>query len=505
MLIEYLYNSAKENPEKIFLKSPTKRITFREAFNRVKNIGAKLPINGNNCPVIVFIDREIESIINMLGVLYTGGFYIPVDYSQPVQRIKIMLEVSHAKICISHVELSDKIKHLLNDRGIMTIYSCNIDQSSDQSKCVNLPKKSIKSQTDLVYGMFTSGTTGVPKLVVVNELAVFQFIETFSKTFNFSHNNCMLSHASFDFDLSIKDIYLSLKNSCTLYVLPKSFILFPKKIVEVLSEEPINTLIWSVAMYRFIYQYDLLKDFCSQPKLLMSFFSGEEMPVNIYEYWKKYFPTTQFINCYGPTEVTSNCTYYRVPHNFTSPIIPIGKNFTNSYVYLIDEDNKVIRTKNKLGEILVRGPSIAVGYYYNSDKTNESFIQTPYIEGYRDISYRTGDLAYYDENFDLVYQGRIDNQIKINGHRIELLELESSLRKMNFIKDACCVFNKEQNMLIMFYISDSEVNESLIVSFLSDQFPKYMIPTKYCRLKEFPLTARLKVDRRTLLDISVDL
>ena len=239
-----------------------------------------------------------------------------------------------------------------------------------------------------------------------------------------------------------------------------------------------------------------------KPKALRKvIFGAESMPTKVYNYWKENYPDACFVQIYGPTEITGVCTYHIVDKDYSDDqTIPIGKAFKNSEVFLLDEDDKLIKRPDIIGEICVKGSCLALGYYNFAEKTNEVFVQNPLNPYYPEKIYRTGDLAKYDERHDLVFVSRKDFQIKHMGHRIELGEIETAVMALSGMKAACCLFNTKKDKIVLFYDSDTMDDEAVSEN-LKKRLQRYMIPNTFKKMDNMPLTASGKVDRVKLKEL----
>ena len=225
------------------------------------------------------------------------------------------------------------------------------------------------------------------------------------------------------------------------------------------------------------------------------------MPVKCYNYWYENLPDATFIQIYGPTEITGVCTYHVCDRAYEEDeMIPIGKPFHNTSVFLLDEDRKLVRRKDVPGEICVKGTCLALGYYNAPDKTAEVFTQNPLNPYYPERIYYTGDLAKYDENGDLIFISRKDYQIKHMGHRIELGEIESCAAILPGIRNAFCIHEKEKDKIILFYESDS-VDDVTLTAELKKRLVRYMVPNEVRKLDHMPMLKNGKVDRMKLKEM----
>ena len=225
------------------------------------------------------------------------------------------------------------------------------------------------------------------------------------------------------------------------------------------------------------------------------------MPSKHLRTWQQYLPKAQYINLYGPTEITCNCTYYKLSQDEVledSQTLPAGKPFPNEKVFLLDEDDKLVEPDDVgiEGEICVGGTCVAIGYYKNPDKTSESFVQNPLNKDYPERIYRTGDIGKYDEKGNIIYVSRKDFQVKHLGQRIELGEIESAAMSLEGVTRACCLYDFKKKKLIL--CVTGLLDGKTITASLRDIVPQFMVPNKVNVLEEMPLNKNGKIDRTAL-------
>ena len=352
--------------------------------------------------------------------------------------------------------------------------------------------------TDPLYATFTSGSTGVPKGVVASHRSVIDFIEHFSEIFGFSRDDRFANQAPFDFDLSVKDIYTSMKIGATLVITPKALFSRPVELLDWLCAQEVTVMIWAVSALCLISTFHGL-DYKTPKTVRKILFSGEVMPVKHLNSWRSHLPEAMFVNLYGPTEITCNCTYHILsPERSYEDGIPIGRHFPNEQILLLDAENKLITAAGTEGEICVRGTALALGYLDAPEQTAAAFVQDPRNTRYPDLIYRTGDLGRYDETGDLLFCGRRDHQVKYMGHRIELQEVEHGIAGVDGVERCCCIFDEEKQKLYGFY--QGTIDRNTLLEALGRIFPVFMIPGVLETVEEFPLTKNGKIDRRALLE-----
>ena len=349
---------------------------------------------------------------------------------------------------------------------------------------------------DPLYGIFTSGSTGVPKGVIVNHRSTMDFIDVFTETFGIDDSDVIGNQAPWDFDVSVKDIYSTIKTGATMQIIPKQFFSMPAKLLDFICEREVTTIIWAVSAVCII---STLKGFEYKvpEKINKVMFSGEVMPVKQLNIWKEYLPDAMYVNLYGPTEITCNCTYHIIEEEYEpGDVIPMGTPFKNERVFLLDENDNLVKAEpnSGLGEICVSGTAVVMGYYNNWEQTKKAFCQNPLNDKYIEIIYRTGDLGSYNKDGQLCFASRKDFQIKHMGHRIELGEIENAMDKIDEIVRVCCIF--EDNKIIAFY--EGDIERKPLHRKLKETLPVFMLPNVYKQIDTFPLNKNGKIDRGEL-------
>jgi len=493
-VLEYLEITAKKFSAKKAVHDEYKYSTYEELITDSKKIGSYISqISKTRKPIPVFMEKGVDTLKAFFGVAYAGCFYVLINPALPVARIEQILDVLETDFvltshCYDNVLVNiEKIKNVIYFEDI-------INTSVNEQKLQQIRKDA--QDIDPLYANFTSGSTGTPKGVVVSHRSVIDFIDVFTEIFDITSDDTIGNQAPFDFDVSVKDIYSAIKTGATLEIVPKSLFSMPVQLADFLCDRNVTTMIWAVSALCLMTTFHVL-DYKVPDKVNKILFSGETMPKKHLKLWMEHLPKAMFVNLYGPTEITCNCTYHIVdclPEEIQT--LPIGKAFPNEKVFLLDENNNEVTNTGVSGEICVSGTALSLGYYNNAEETAKRFVQNPLNKNYLETIYRTGDIGYFGEDMNLYFTGRKDFQIKYMGHRIELEEIESALSKINNINRAFCVFNEEKNQLAAFFVGDITAKE--IRQQLSFILPVFMIPGIYIPLENIPLTANGKVDRKHL-------
>ncbi|MCL2741447.1 MAG: AMP-binding protein, partial [Oscillospiraceae bacterium] len=343
---------------------------------------------------------------------------------------------------------------------------------------------------------------GEPKGVCVSHGALSCFIESFTGTLGIGPEDVMANQAPLDFDVSVKDIYSALKVGAKVCLMPRSSFLIPSRAVGILTDSRVTTLIWAVSALCVLANTKALSP-AAPASIKKVMFSGEVMPIRQLNYWKSLLPDAMFVNLYGPTEVTCNCMYYVLDRHFSdAETLPLGKAFPHAGVSVLKEGGVPARA-GEVGEIHVRGPSLALGYYRNPAQTAASFVQNPLNDRYPETVYKTGDLARVLPNGDLAFASRTDSQIKHLGHRVELPEIEAAVGSLEGIAAAACLYDAPKGRIVLVYEGEG-VGGSDILRGIRPILPKPMHPQAFVRVAAMPYTRNGKIDRARLKSEHLD-
>lgn len=490
-ILEYLEkNTCGLEGKRCALADEKDEITYAQLTDMAKQIGTYIAKSGNwkNRPIAVLIDRNIWSIVLFMGIVYSGNFYIPIDPTMPEKRIDLILNTLNPVMILSGVEGKE-----LPGREVIG-REAYMSHAADEELLQAIRETAL--DTDPLYAIFTSGSTGMPKGVLVSHRSVIDLAEQFAETFSFPEEPVFGNQAPLDFDVSVKDIYCSLKLGGTVQIIPKKLFSVPAQLIPYLNERKINVIIWAVSAMRIVSNYKIL-DMHVPRYLSLVMFSGEVMPVKALNDWMDHLPDTRFVNLYGPTEITCNCTYYQVDRRFANEeVLPIGKSFKNTQVFLLDEKGREVTGKSPdvIGEICVKGTCLALGYFNNEEKTKEAFVQNPLNTMYPERIYKTGDLGFYGADNNIYFASRKDYQIKHMGHRIELGEIEVAVNALEFVDVGCCIFDEKREKIILCYQA-KEACDKQIIRELAKALPKFMWPQRFAFYEQIPMNKNSKIDR----------
>lgn len=493
-VLEYLETTAARQGNRTAVIDAQGCCSWRELQCHSMSIGSGLSGKiSRNTPVPVLMEKGIHTLAAFFGIVYAGGFYVLLNPDLPKSRLEQILQVLSPSCILTDEAHQGLAGTLIETKKVLLVNELEC-APFDLNALHEIRKNAV--DTDPLYANFTSGSTGVPKGVVVNHCSVMDFINCFTTLFEIGENDVIGNQAPFDFDVSVKDIYSAIKTGATLVLIPKALFSRPAELLDFLCEHNVTTLIWAVSALCLVSTFHGL-DYKTPKAVNKVLFSGEVMPKKHLNAWREHLPEATFVNLYGPTEITCNCTYHRIePERDYAEGIPIGHPFPNERVFLLDSEDHVVTAPGTVGEICVAGTALALGYYNAPAQTAEHFVQNPLNPFYPERIYRTGDLGRYDKNGELFFAGRKDFQIKYMGHRIELEEIERAMSAVDGVERVCCIFNQEKGRLYGFYVGN--LDRKALHKALSETLPVFMIPGTLTPLREMPVTKNGKIDRKAL-------
>lgn len=458
-------------------------LTYKELQEKAFSIGTFL---GEKCikekPIAILMERTCNVPVAMLGILASGNFYAVLDPDSPADRLYKILNTLEPEYII-YDNSTEEIISAIPDIYKRLSYNELLTYESD-SFLIHCIQSTIVSEFP-AYTLFTSGSTGDPKGVLITHLNVISYIEWFTDCFDINEKTVFGSQTPFYFSMSVSDFYGAMLTGATYEIIPKLYFAFPANLVNYMNEKKVNTIYWVPSALGIIVKFNLFK-FTMTDSLEKVLFAGESMPVKYLNYLKSYLPNIMYANLFGPTETTDICMYYKVNREFKDDeSLPIGSVCQNCEVIIVDD------------ELYVKGPFIAKGYYRNKYNTDLAFIQNPTHSDYPDTVYRTGDLVTKNEYNEFMYAGRKDFQIKHLGYRIEPGEIETVLNSIDNSILTLCIHEPVEDILILAYES-SEDKEQELKNKAQSSLPSYMHPSKYIRLQNFPINSNGKIDRKVI-------
>lgn len=493
-ILNDLNRTAREKPDKLAFSDGVTGLTFGELRRQSRAVGTFLHQRGiYRKPVVVFMERSPQEVAAFFGVVTGGCFYVPIDAEMPGGRIRLILDNVRSPliICDEHTLETARSFEL---EGTETVLYTDAAATEPEAEALDaIYDRAI--DTDPIYIVFTSGSTGIPKGVAACHRSVLDYVEQLSEALGFDEDTVFGSQTPLYFDACLKEVYSTIRHGATTYLIPKNLFSIPVALVEYLNEHEINTLCWVVSALTMISAFgafDVVK-----PKYLRTVaFGSEVFPVKQLRLWREALPEASFTNLYGPTEGTGMCCYYHVDREFQEgESIPIGRPFPNREILLLTGDGKLAENGQE-GEICIRGTSLTLGYYNDPERTAESFVQNPLQSAYPELIYRTGDMGRYNEAGELLFVSRKDYQIKHMGHRVELGEVEVNVSMLPGVRMSACIYDEKRGRIVLYYVGDPGERELAVE--LKGKLPRYMLPGRLIRLDRLPQTPNGKIDRVAL-------
>lgn len=495
-ILEQFEQMVNKFPSKTLFAEVDKQISFKDFKQKCMQVGSSIAQLGMfNKSIMVLDNRDINTLVAMFGVVYSGNHYVLLDSTSPLERLNKICNVIVPNLIVcsnSNFALATSLKQNLADCNILKVEDCT---QINQQKLAEIRSKTIS--THPVYILFTSGSTGVPKGTVVSHANLLAYVPWFASAFEIDASTIFASQTPFYFSASVSDIYSSLFYGATFNIIPKSYFSFPIQLVRFLNERQVNTIYWVPSALNIVANLKLF-DY-EKPKFLKKvMFIGEVMPNKQLNYWRNALPDVKFANLFGPTETVDVCTFYPVNRPFKDEeSLPIGKPCENVETFVLDENGKLVTQPFKQGELYVRSAFVACGYYKNEEQTKKAFVQNPLQNDYPEIVYKTGDIVMLNNFGEYEYVGRVDFQIKHKGYRIELGEIERVASAIEKLDSVVALFDKDADKIILAYTG--KIKKEDLFAVLTKKLPEYMLPESILKLNALPINANGKIDRKTLL------
>ncbi len=487
-IIDHLRLQSELRPHKTAVSDEQTALTFSQLYCAAKRFSSVISAKtggSTGAPVILFSEKGVACYAALMGVLCSGSCYAPLDTKMPAERLRTVIKKLSAKAALTTHDLAAR----LVDAGFegALIYIEDINDYAPEAEPVSVG-------ADLpAYILFTSGSTGEPKGVVLSRRAVTHHLMWQTERLNIGEDAVLGSQAPFFFDASMPDIFTPLFTGAELHLIPERLFLLPNKLTCYMNDRGINTLIWVPSALMLLSSAESFADMPIKD-LGTVIFCGEVLPALHFNRWRTLYPEAIFVNMYGPTEAAYGCTYHIAERCCEQgENLPIGIPCEGTRILLLDESGSPSDT----GELCIIGERLADGYLCDSETTAKRFTLSP--DGER--MYRTGDLARRNERGELKFLGRLDRQIKKQGYRIELGELESSAYCCSGVLNAHAMYDKDKGALLLYCVTDGSLSEKELYSALKKRLPTYMLPSRIAFINEMPLNPNGKTDERQLIEL----
>ena len=481
--LSYLNNTADRLPDKLAFSDGETGLTFSELRQAVANVGACLKNSGAGAePVGVLMERGAAEIAAFLGVMEAGCFYVPLDEQMPRERLDRIVRT----LCPRFV-ITDQ-KNLTAAEGL-----CPAAEHLLFSGAAAFPgpgRLRDESTGDaLSYVVFTSGSTGEPKGVSIRESSLLDYAATLPEALGFDESLVFGIQSPLYFDAWLKELTGVVMKGASAYLLPRELFVNPVALIQYINEKKINALCWVSSAFSLVSRLRTLYAVVPEHLKLMCF-GSEVFPVKQLSAWQKACPDARIFQLYGATECTGMSFYHPVigPQDPEKPV-PVGKPFPGTTLHLLDDEGKPAAE----GEIVIGGPCVMAGYYKDPGRTAAALVRDP---GSGEVCYRTGDIGRLDENGDLIFIGRRDQQIKHMGHRVELGEVEAAAMSLKGVHEAVCHYVADRQRIDLFYTGSAQPWD--VVIGLKQKLPLYMTPNRTEQRAELPHLPNGKIDRRAI-------
>jgi tyrocidine synthetase-3 len=492
-LQELFEEQVKRSPNNIAVSFEEQELTYSELNNRSNQIANRLIQKGvkRNSIVAIFVEKSIDTIPGVMGILKSGAICLPINTEYPDKRIEYMLEDSRANIIVTQSKLNDRIMNKEN----FTLINIDIKENYEEFSTKNVELKNYPN--DDLYVIYTSGTTGNPKGVVVGQRVLNNLIyHDYLKT-DIDFKNKVLQYSNISFDAFFHEVLATLLIGGEVCITSDEVKKDVMMLFKYLERKEITTINIPAALAKIIFSdASYIDKFPREIKHLIA--TGEQLLVS--NLMKKYIKENDLVvhNHYGPSETHVATTYTMNSQSYINSVPPIGKPIINSKVYILGSKHK-LKPLGAIGELYIAGDCLGTGYLNRQELTAEKFIENPFESGTK--MYKTGDLARWLPDGNIEFLGRIDSQVKIRGFRIELGEIETKLLSNENVREAVVLAKdneKNEKYLCAYVVCENEFDNLSLRNYLKDALPEYMVPAFFVQLKKIPLTSNEKVDTKAL-------
>ena len=496
----YFEDVVEHDENQIALKYNGKKITYK-VLNALSNCIANFLQNqgiSKQDVVGIFNTKEPIGYATMLACLKLGAIYTNIDEENPKERLKKIFSTAQPKLLISDHQPNATITETAQKLLIPLYYLEEKDLADYGDQNLQLTKAITGS--DPAYIMFTSGSTGMPKGVLISHSNIIGFIDWSSHRYDISPNDIFAQVSPIYFDNSVFDFYTALFSGASLAPIKKEALKNPLELVKTVDRLGCTVFFSVPSLLIYLSTMKVLhKEVLNSIRIFT--FGGEGYPKSkLKKLYEIYSPHARFINVYGPTESTCICSSYEIgQEDFENleGLPPLGK-INKNFDYLILNENGMSVNVGETGELCLLGPNVGLGYYNDMERTNISFVANPLQKNYFEKMYMTGDLVYADESGLLWFTGRKDNQIKHMGYRIELEEIENAINSLACVNQSAVVYKRihtTYGKIVAFIATRDNAKESEIKKLLQDLLPAYMIPNIIQIYERLPKNPNGKVDK----------
>jgi len=496
---DYLEKTAARLPEKTAFWDEKREISFLQLQTEAQRLGTAVSEKGFfDQPVCIYMEKGVEAIASMLGIIYSGNYYTVIDVTMPETRISKILEVLQPAAVVTDAAHREAFQALASESCMdVIIYEDSVKQEENSELLTGIREKMNGEST--MFVLFTSGSTGVPKGVIIQHKAFPPYLTWYEEYFHYTDRDVIGNQTPFYYIMSCPDIYLTIKTGATCYIVPKKSFAFPMMVMNFLKEHHVTIMEWVPSILCTIANFRVLPE-VHLDDLRLVLFGGEVMPAKQLNMWRAEYPDVRFYNGYGLTETTEVLSWYEITEDLADDqSIPIGKPVDYLKALILDENDKEV-PEGETGELCAAGIAIAGGYYNMPEKTAQVFMDNPLFCAGDDPEtrrmYRTGDLVKIDGNGDIIYMGRKDFQIKHMGNRIELGEIEMAVNSLDGMELCCCHYDAARKQIVLFY--SGNIDEDTVNEKLGGMLPAYMVPNRIERLEKMPFNINGKIDRAAL-------
>ncbi len=511
-LAEWVLHAALQHASRPALNAAGLRLTYSELVARAAQAGHALVQAGirPGDRVGILLEKSPEAILAILGTLFAGGVYVPLDPSSPAPRLaRILAAATPSVVFVSpHTHRLGAAGQRLAGAQLRfaTLAAAGVPECAfgarEAASESPHPRLVARSPEAAAHLLFTSGSTGTPKGVVITHANVLAFLAWAVPHFGIAPTDRCSSHPPLHFDLSTFDLYGTFGSGAELYLVPPEVSLLPHKLAEFIRTSELTQWFSVPSILTYLVRFDAIRprDFPALRRLL---WCGEVLPTPILIHLMRHLPHVRFTNLYGPTEATIASTFHDVPGPPADPRVPvpIGRPCAGEEALVLDAELRET-PPDAVGELYLGGPGLSPGYWQDPDKTRAAFVPDPRRPGQR--LYRTGDLARRDADGLLHFVGRSDMQIKSRGYRIELGEIEAALHTLPGLRESAVVaiptggFEGHRICCAYALLAGQSLEPAAVRKALAELLPGYMLPARFLVLPELPKNQNGKIDRPAL-------